>query len=120
MPNRVLGKPGPFQIVRGSASGANERPNVPPRRRYLCKNYQSCLSIAAALNWDNFTCRGCSGEVDESTLWKAHQEIRRDKTVRRICALPSIVAYQSEAREEETRAGRPSAENLLKTEKVAS
>ena len=77
-----FGKPGPFQIIEPETL---DLPSDAPRRRYTCSNYETCLNMAAALNWDNFTCRGCSGELNESLLWRAQAESRKDKIVKEIC-----------------------------------
>lgn len=86
----MIGKPGPFQIIENEGSGVVDSPMAAPRRRYECPNYQCCLDIAAALNWDNFTCRGCNGEVNEPLAWRAHQARRKDVLVDSICSLPPI------------------------------
>jgi predicted Fe-S protein YdhL (DUF1289 family) len=86
----MIGKPGPFQIIEGDGSGLVDTPMTPPRRRYSCPNYATCLDLAAALNWDNFTCRGCCGQIDETLYWRAHQESKRDNVVRSICEIPDI------------------------------
>lgn len=83
-------KAGPFQIIDTRASLPGDAPVTPPRRRYECSNYETCLNLAAALNWDNFTCRGCSGEVDESLLWRARQAFKRDAIVKALCDVPEI------------------------------
>ncbi len=76
---------------------AVEAPVEAPRRRYDCQNYCTCLDLAAALNWDNFTCRGCSGEIDEKLLWRARQALRKDEIARQVCDLPSIGISHKEA-----------------------
>lgn len=86
--NGMLGKPGPFQVIEDSGLGIVDDPVSAPRRRFSCSNYDLCLNLAAALNWDNFTCRGCSGQVDESLLWRARQAMKRDMVVRRLCDIP--------------------------------
>lgn len=86
----MIGKPGPFQIIESEGCGLVDTPMTPPRRRYGCANYATCLDLAAALNWDNFTCRGCCGQVDETLYWRAHQASKRDNVVRSICELPEI------------------------------
>jgi len=95
--NRAPFKPGPFQIVESEGTGNVDAPIAPPRRRHQCPNYSKCLSLAAALNWDNFTCRGCSAEINQSLLWRAHQAKRRDKVVRELCDLPEITSLSSES-----------------------
>ncbi|RMD85022.1 MAG: hypothetical protein D6808_06005 [Candidatus Dadabacteria bacterium] len=90
-----IGKPGPFQIIKGDMPGRIDHPVTPPRRRYLCKNYSLCLDLAGVLNWDNFTCRGCCGEVDESLLWKARQVLRKDRSLKRLFSLPQVKTYTS-------------------------
>lgn len=89
-------KAGPFQIIDSHAAAPSESPAIPPRRRYECVNYETCLNLAAALNWDNFTCRGCSGEVDESLLWRARQAFKRDAIVKALCEVPEIPLHQGE------------------------
>ncbi len=77
-----FGKPGPFQIIE---SETLDLPSDAPKRRYSCSHYETCLNMAAALNWDNFTCRGCSGDVNASLLWRAQSESRKDSVVKEIC-----------------------------------
>ena len=81
-------KPGPFQIIEQESLDA---PSEAPKRRYECSHYETCLNLAAAMNWDSFTCRGCSGEVNEIYFWRAQQEAKRDKIVRTLCTqMPDI------------------------------
>ena len=88
--DEMIGKPGPFQVIDNDAIGSPNAPIQPPRRKYECTNYETCLNLAAALNWDSFTCRGCNGEVAENLFWRAHQMEKRDKLVGVICNLPSL------------------------------
>ncbi len=81
----MIGTPGPFPVIESDGLGDVEKPISAPRRRYSCAKYDTCLNLACALNWDNFTCRGCSGEVNQSLLWQAHQARRKDKVARRLC-----------------------------------
>lgn len=91
----MIGKPGPFQIIENESL---DFPVEPPRRRYSCGNYESCLNLAAALNWDSFTCRGCSGSVNEALCWRAQQELKKDGIVRTLCSeIPDIQFVSSEA-----------------------
>jgi hypothetical protein len=62
----------------------------PPERKYDCKNYETCLDLAASLNWSSFTCQGCSGEVNSALLWRAHQNQRKDSVARALCDLKPI------------------------------
>jgi hypothetical protein len=81
-------KPGPFQIIEQESL---DSPSEAPKRRYECSHYETCLNLAAAMNWDSFTCRGCNGEVNESYFWRAQQEAKRDKIVRTLCShMPDI------------------------------
>ncbi|MCB0353629.1 MAG: hypothetical protein KDD64_08900 [Bdellovibrionales bacterium] len=86
----MLGKQGPFPVIEDRGSGDVVAPMEPPRRRYSCDNYETCLSLAATLNWDNFTCRGCNGLISENLLWRAHQAHRRDRIAQRICDIPAL------------------------------
>lgn len=103
----MIGKPGPFQIIKNQEYGTVDGPISAPRRRYSCPNYETCLDLAAALNWDNFTCRGCSGEIDQSLYWRAHQMMKKDRVVRTLCEIPEIKYHGSESEDENP---EPSAE----------
>ncbi len=92
-----LGSPGPFEVRFDDAEDActPEESGVAaiettPRRRYDCCSYEQCLELAAALNWESFTCRGCSGEFNKALLWRAGQVIRRDQVAKALCTAPSI------------------------------
>ena len=91
----MIGKPGPFQIIKNDEFGGADAPGKAPRRRYSCPNYDTCLDLAAALNWDNFTCRGCSGEVNQALYWRAYQAQKKDQVVNRLCDLPEINVHQN-------------------------
>jgi hypothetical protein len=93
----MIGKPGPFQIIEDQ--GTTDQPISPPRRRYFCPHYETCLNLAAALNWDSFTCRGCCGEIEQTLLWRARQAQKKDKIAHELCELPEIT--QVEAQEDE-------------------
>ena len=92
----MIGKPGPFQIVENDGHGVLEDPISPPRRRFSCENYETCLNLAAALNWDSFTCRGCSGEINDALLWRARQALRKDSFLIRLCNLPHARMHTSD------------------------
>jgi hypothetical protein len=95
-----IGSPGPFEVrfddlcpedVKPIAGDVQTAPNSEtPRRRYECPSYDRCLELAAALNWESFTCRGCSGHVNDALLWRAGQAIRRDSVAKAICSAPKI------------------------------
>lgn len=97
----AIGKPGPFQIIESEVQGHIDNPINAPRRRYDCPHYETCLVIAAGLNWDSFTCRGCSGEYEQSLNWRARQEINKDKTVKKICEMPKALV-PSEAKTQDS------------------
>lgn len=65
----------------------------PPRRRYDCAQYDECLKLAAALNWDSFTCRGCNGELNETLVWRARQSAKKDSVAKAICAFPPVQKF---------------------------
>ena len=90
----MLGKPGPFQIIESEGCGDVDAPIAAPRRRYECLHYTTCLNLAAALNWDSFTCRGCNAEIDEVLLGRARQAQKRDSVARSICECPPIHAHE--------------------------
>lgn len=83
-----IGTPGPFQIIDTESISELDHPAEGPRRRYDCRNYETCLNLAAALNWDNFTCRGCSGCINESLMWRAQHQVLRDPMAKALCDLP--------------------------------
>lgn len=90
----MIGKPGPFQIIENDLSDA---PTQAPRRRYGCSHYCTCLSIAAALNWDSFTCRGCSCEVNDAYRWRARQIVKKDKILQTLCSeIPPLTFISQE------------------------
>ena len=90
-------KSGPFEIhhedenlSHGQANN-NQTQIQALERNYDCSHYDICLKLAAALNWDNFTCAECSGEISQSLLWRARQAMRKDSVANRICEqLPTI------------------------------
>lgn len=86
-------------VIAGSNSlaAAGRDSAEPPRRRYSCENYGTCLNLAAAMNWDSFTCRGCSGIVNEKLLWRARQAVKHDAVVRTLCEFPTIPTLGAEA-----------------------
>jgi hypothetical protein len=61
-----------------------------PERNYGCPYYETCLSTAAALNWDSFSCTGCKGQVNKQLLWKAHSEVKKNSTLQKLCKLPIL------------------------------
>lgn len=81
----MLRKSGPFQVIENEGDGVVDSPIEAPRRRYSCSNYCLCLNVAASLNWDSFTCRGCSGSIDEALIWRSRQAQRKDKVASRLC-----------------------------------
>ena len=107
----MIGKPGPFQIIKNGSYAAGDVPLTAPRRRYSCPHYETCLVLAAALNWDSFTCRGCSGEVDQTLCWRAHQMAKKDKVVQEICEIPNLNESQTTETNSETNGGGNSLRN---------
>ena len=95
----MIGKPGPFQIVESEGCGQVDNPIAAPRRRYFCLNYSTCLNLAAALNWDNFTCRGCCEDVNQALLWRARQAQKKDNVASKLCCIPEIKAYGEEEKQ---------------------
>jgi hypothetical protein len=82
--------PGPFeQKLSEDTDPACEGEET---RSLDCPHYEQCLGLAAALNWDDFSCIGCSQEVNRSLVWRAHVSAKRDAIVTALCALPRLVA----------------------------
>ena len=67
------------------------------KRNHDCNNYNRCLNIAAALNWDDFTCSNCIGKIHPNLIWQARQARRSDQVAKRICPDGSISEKQPEA-----------------------
>ena len=78
-----LGSPGPFQVIIDEEHPDPYRALV-NKRRFNCNNYETCLSAAAALEWDSFTCRGCNGAMDKHLSWQAMQASKKDKVAEAI------------------------------------
>jgi len=64
-----------------------------PDRQFHCQNYETCLNLAAALDWESFTCQGCSQEIDEKLCWKAHLAQKKDLVAEKICDIPELSTY---------------------------
>ncbi|RMG41380.1 MAG: hypothetical protein D6719_08700 [Candidatus Dadabacteria bacterium] len=101
----MTGTPGPFQIINNrllpdGKPAVSSTPITPPRRRYSCENYETCLDLACSLNWDSFTCRGCSGKINKALLWQAHQARKSDLIARKICSIPAIQMLKQKPVEE--------------------
>ncbi len=77
-----------LRIIKPSTQETEEI--VFPDRKYECRNYETCLGLAAALNWKSFTCGSCCGEVNEQLLWRAHHQIRNNPALTKLCALPAL------------------------------
>lgn len=114
-----IGTPGPFEVRFDDLE--EEQPTSStceeiPRRRYDCSSYQRCLELAAALNWESFTCRGCSGETNKSLLWRASQAIRRDSIAKALCAAPKFAtlsgSFEDDATQSESSDSRHVAQGL--------
>jgi len=86
-------KPGPFQVLAKNSNMLDE--GEVPDRNFVCKNYNSCLSLAAALNWESFSCNGCTGTIDETIRWRAKVESKRDTTLRQLCVIPNPSVVRS-------------------------
>ena len=82
----------PLRSARALLPDSGEGVNLePPERRYDCQHYDTCLSLAAALDWQSFSCAGCSGCVNRKLLWRANNALRRNSALRMICKLPLAV-----------------------------
>jgi predicted Fe-S protein YdhL (DUF1289 family) len=89
-------RPGPIRLSCGQVE--SHYAATAPDRRFACDHYNSCLSLAAVLNWDSFSCQGCSGEIDEAVRWRAKSESRRDATLKRLCVIPNPPIMRSTSR----------------------
>jgi hypothetical protein len=82
-----------------------------PRRRYECGNYEVCLSLAASLNWESFTCRGCSGETNENLLWRARLTARKDSVAAKLLVAEPLTPISSR-RASDAETSTPEAQQL--------
>ncbi|MEY4668416.1 MAG: hypothetical protein RL518_1115 [Pseudomonadota bacterium] len=110
MSEPLIGTPGPFEVRCEPHAEPSPFPalktktptDLPsstddvPRRRYECESYETCLSLAASLNWESFTCRGCCGQPNENLLWRARVSARKDSVAARLLQAPPIVAINSQ------------------------
>jgi len=101
-------QPGPFEFrlsensreIEESCAVANGVTSLPlaldnqPERRFDCPHYETCLGLAAALNWDSFTCCHCTGDVNQQLLWRAHQSTKKDSDLADLCKLPGLHLFQ--------------------------
>jgi hypothetical protein len=80
----MMSKKGPFEASADtnhiSASTEHTYSNQDeiflPIRRYDCTFYEKCLGIAATLDWKNFECRNCTGEVNTQLLWQVNSKFK--------------------------------------------
>jgi hypothetical protein len=85
-----IARMGPFEVPDASAAETAKGFSASDPDRELvreldCRNYTTCLNLAAALNWESFTCEGCEGEINQSLTWRAGQSAIRDKVVKFFC-----------------------------------
>lgn len=102
---------GPFEIVDADDDACDQGVAF---RNYACACYQTCLGIAAGLNWDDFSCTNCSGEVDQALLWQIRQVQRKDGLVKKLCEVPGATCYDSS----EGEAGTPKLQLVSNNKKV--
>lgn len=90
-----------LRVLSEKKSAADLIPS--PCREFDCANYESCLSLAAALDWDSFSCANCNGRMNSQLLWRAHHRLKFDDELARLCDLPPLSPHhktQSEGPEE--------------------
>jgi hypothetical protein len=69
---------GPFQIINIHSCSSTDR-------NLECRNYETCLGIAAAFNWESFSCKQCIGEIDPHISWRVRHIIKRDSLGKFLC-----------------------------------
>jgi hypothetical protein len=96
---------GPFEVSSTNQVPLGSAPTTTSSETELvreldCKNYTTCLNLAAALNWESFTCEGCSGEINKSLSWRAGQSAIKDKVVKLLCgkAVIKILNYHDRSK----------------------
>jgi hypothetical protein len=85
---------GPFPLSRPTEP-QDLHPNAAPLRDYSCESYENCLELAAALDWESFTCNGCCGELNKKLIWQAHLAQREDKVANKLCEIPKIQCLET-------------------------
>jgi hypothetical protein len=109
MSDQLIGRPGPFEVRCETHADDTAFPTTHvlsvaelptstddlPRRRYDCERYETCLGLAASLNWESFTCRGCCGEPNENLLWRARVSARKDSVAARLLKASPIAPLNS-------------------------
>jgi hypothetical protein len=80
-------RPGPFVLKSKECRFSEDE--IGPERQFNCSNYNNCLSLAAALNWDSFSCKGCSGTIDQTILWRAKAASKKDPSLHKLCDIPN-------------------------------
>ena len=109
MPNKKVTKPlasrsGPFRVMEDDLIATVQESSE--RRSYECDHYISCLNLAAALDWDSFTCQGCKGEFDQALLWQARSAIRKDQLMQEVCELPPACFFERRAESVKDKTGQ--------------
>ena len=84
-----VGARGPFEVKPSDDSQAETQEAELPRQ-LDCANYERCLDLAVALNWEGFTCQGCCGAINECLTWRARQVSRKDAVAKALCGTPKI------------------------------
>ena len=83
-------KRAPLALLPHNEEEAFEITSEPPLRNFDCQHYNACLSLAAILEWESFTCDGCNGCMNKQLLWRGHQRLKREKDLRAIYRLPEL------------------------------
>lgn len=89
-PNRINanGNTQELRPVNRELSLVVSRDNVhEPIRKFDCSNYETCLGIAAVLNWESFTCARCQGKVNRSMLTQVESRVKKDDSLRALISI---------------------------------
>lgn len=70
--------------------GSLEQGGFFPLRNQHCKNYETCLNLAASLDWDGFDCSNCNKKINEQLVWRAQSAQRKDTLSKKIFPIPKI------------------------------
>lgn len=79
-----MDKSGPFKYV------TKDEEYDTPFRDFDCPHYDLCLNLAAALNWENFSCKNCNQEVNQKLYWQAHHAQKTDTVADALCEIPDL------------------------------
>ena len=84
----MIKKSGPIEFKENI--GSLESQATYPSRNQSCKNYETCLNLAASLDCEGFDCTNCNKKINEQLIWRAQSAQREDNLSKKIFPIPKI------------------------------